>query len=204
MSADTAQVPGQVGEPPLAGDSADSATSGGNPGRTIAVVVFLAVAAVIALGGGESIPLTQSNVSADVAASLSVTSSELAQAAYEQDGVHGATGGYVPGVGIIVTTEIEELDADELSGWTRSLITEVGNVDQLPIGEEIIFLLDVAQPTRTSRLVSMNPAEVGEAGEMMGREAPATSTTPLVAKFEAMPERMASVDEDSDSGDEDE
>lgn len=201
MSADIPSTSETANNRPNEGPSTGSSPSPGNPGRTIAVMVFVAVAAVIAMGGGTSIPINQTGVSADVAASLSVTSSELAQAAHQKDGVHGATGGYVPGVGIVITTEIDEIEASDISDWTRSLISDVANIGQLPEGEEVIFLLDVARPSRTSRLVSLNPAELNEAGQMMGRQAPATSTTPLVAQFEAAPGALASVDEESESGD---
>lgn len=154
-----------------------------SPVRSIAVALFVGVAILMALGGKDAVMPT-SAASRDSAAGLAVAGADLAQAAHDADGVRGATGSYVPGVGIVVTTEIAELSASELSTWARERVTEVGRIDGLPEDEEVIFLIDVARPVRTSRLVSFQPSELDPAGQMTGREAPATSTAPRAPEFE--------------------
>ena len=160
--------------------------------RSVAVALFVAVAILIAAGGKDVVTTTGGGATGDTAAALAVASADLARVAHDADGVRGATGSYVPGVGIVVTTEITELSADELSAWARDRVGEVGRIDGLPADEEVIFLLDVARPIRTSRLVSLRPSELDTSGVMAGREAPATSTAPLVPEFQQAPDRLAS------------
>jgi len=168
-----------------------------SPVRSVAVALFVAVAILVAVGGKDAVT-PSIGASGETATGLAVASADLAQAAHDADGVRGATGSYVPGVGIVITTEIAELPASELSSWARERVGEVGRIDGLPADEEVIFLVDVARPVRTSRLVSLRPSEVDNSGQMTGREAPATSTAPMIPEFEQAPNRLASVDSDTD------
>lgn len=171
-----------------------------SPIRTVGVIAFLAIALVLALGGRESLPVGgASDTSAELTASLSVTGSDLAQAASATDGVTRATGGYVPGVGIVITAEINDMAATQISAWTESIVGSSDDVYRLPAEEEVIFLVGVNDEIRTSRLVSYRPSDAVDAGEMAPREAPATSTAPTAPAFDASPNRLASVEEEADT-----
>lgn len=122
------------------------------------------------------------------AAALAVATSDLVERTASDELVTRATGGYVPGVGIVITVELGELSVADIDAWTRALIAEApSSISALSEGEEIVFLLDIAEPTRTSRLVSLDPSDLDASGTMIRREAPAISTAPLRPVFEPAP-----------------
>ena len=106
------------------------------------------------------------------------------------------TGGYIPGVGIVVTAEVEQLASDGIVGWATGIVEDSPMVISLLGNEEVVFLLDIASPSRTSRLIALTPSDLDADGDMTRREAPATSTAPLLPTFDDTPERLASVDEE--------
>lgn len=204
MSAETIPASGNGGPSAALAAPENNAPPGPphSPLRTVAVLAFLAIAAAIALGGREALPMGSTGdtgSSAELSASLAVTSSDLAQATSDADGVITATGGYVPGVGIVITAEIDELGSGTITEWTRSVLANVSTVGRLPVEEEVIFLVGVDDAANTSRLVSFKPSEISDSGVIDAREAPATSTAPTRPEFEA-PDRLASVDDETESG----
>lgn len=205
MSGETASTAGPPNtvtpEAQAAGAPATEPTASASPIRTIAVVAFLAIALAVALGGRESLPIGGGggDASAELTASLAVTGSDLAQAASDSDDIVRATGGYVPGVGIVITAEINEMASTDISKWTESVIADVDGVYRLPVEEEVIFLVGVNDGIRSSRLVSYRPSDAAGGGAMTAREAPATSTAPTAPAFDASPDRLASVEEDTET-----
>lgn len=141
--------------------------------------------------------LAFSNNRADTAASpaltesstsLAVATGDLVEQTVANDMANRATGGYVPGVGMVVTAEIPELAVTDIETWASQILVEAGTASQqLPPGEQIVFLLDIAAPTRISRLISFDPTELTDAGQMVRRDAPAVSTAPLQPVFETQP-----------------
>ena len=204
MSGEPVSPVGPPNEAPTGDDDPGAGESASpNPIRTIAVVAFLAIALAVAFGGRESLPVGggDGDVSAELTASLAVTGSDLAQAASDSDGVTRATGGYVPGVGIVVTAEINDMATTQISTWTESVMDGFDGIYRLPSEEEVIFLVGVNDSMRSSRLVSYRPSDAANGGVMTAREAPATSTAPSLPAFDASPDRLASVEDGSTEDD---
>lgn len=165
--------------------SATSSESGLRTLVTIGIALAVVVSAFLALTQNSDVA---ASTRSDSAPALAVATSDLVERVVADDLATRATGGYVPGVGIIVTAELGELAVGDIDAWTRSLVADsADSVLGLGEGEEIVFLLDIAEPTRTSRLVSLDPSDLDASGTMTRREAPAISTAPLRPVFEPAP-----------------
>ncbi|MEM7092257.1 MAG: hypothetical protein AAF567_04580 [Actinomycetota bacterium] len=155
--------------------------------RTVGVAVALLVAAFLALSGsGDS--ATASVTTGRDTAGLAVATDDLVNRIAAADDVARVTGGFVPGVGVVITAEIEELTSAQIDTWTgNALRGETLIAGQLDETEEVIFLLDIAQPERVSRLVAVSSTDI-QGGSVVVREAPAISTAPLIPTFEPQAE----------------
>ena len=122
-------------------------------------------------------------------AGLAVATGELVDTVVGDDRVTRATGGYVAETGAVLTVEVDELPPDEIDAWASALVRDGGPIAvDLPDGEKVIFLLDIAQPSRVSRLVAIDPEQLDAPGADALQEAPAISTAPLRPTFEPLPE----------------
>jgi len=156
-------------------------------GRTIGVLVALALAAFLALTSSPTEPATGSSTSD--AAGLAVATGDLVNRVAAVDDVTRVTGGYVPNVGVVLTTQVDELTSGGIDEWVaEQLAGQQALIDLLDPAEDVIFLLDIAEPERISRLVAVSPGEISPTGAMTSREAPAISTAPLRPTFEPLPE----------------
>lgn len=156
-------------------------------GRTVGVVLALLLAAYLALTSSPTEPATRASTSD--AAGLAVATSDLVNQVAAVDDVRRVTGGYVPSVGVVLTTQVDRLASTGIDGWVgEQLAGQQTLIELLDPAEDVIFLLDIAEPERISRLVAVSPSEISPTGTMASREAPAISTAPLQPSFEPLPE----------------
>lgn len=156
-------------------------------GRTVGVFVALMLAAYLALTSSPTEPATRSSTSD--AAGLAVVTGDLVNLVAGVDDVSRVTGGYVPNVGVVLTTQVDQLESARIDDWVAErLAGQQALIDLLDPAEDVIFLLDIAEPERISRLVAISPGEISPTGTMASREAPAISTAPLQPTFEPLPE----------------
>ena len=155
--------------------------------RTVGVALALLLAAYLAMTSSPTEPATRASTSD--AAGLAVATGDLVNRVAAVDDVSRVTGGYVPNVGVVLTTQVEQLSSADIDGWVADqLAGQQALIDLLDPAEDVIFLLDIAQPERISRLVAVSPSEISPTGAMASREAPAISTAPLQPTFEPLPE----------------
>ena len=155
--------------------------------RTVGVALALLLAAYLAMTSSPTEPATRASTSD--AAGLAVATGDLVNRVAAVDDVSRVTGGYVPNVGVVLTTQVEQLSSADIDGWVADqLAGQQALIDLLDPAEDVIFLLDIAQPERISRLVAVSPSEISRTGAMASREAPAISTAPLQPTFEPLPE----------------
>lgn len=193
--------PESPGEDSTDGTAVGSTTVASNAAanlRVLAICAFVAIAAFMAFGRSSDAVEGASAAAPDrdTAAALAVATSDLVELTAGRDEVSKATGGYIPGVGIVVTAELEQLASDGIVDWATGIVEDSPMVISLLGSEEVVFLLDIASPSRTSRLIALSPSDLDAEGGMTRREAPATSTAPLLPTFDDTPERLASVDEE--------
>lgn len=148
--------------------------------RSILVLLAVLGSLFLAIAGTRNAldrPVIAENT--DAAAALQLTTNDMVQKIAGQGGVQRAAGGYVPGQGVFITAEMSELASGDVEQWARGQVNQAaeGLLD-LPPGEEVVFLLDIGLPQRTSRLLSIDPS-LGT-----GQRAPATSTTPITVTFD--------------------
>ena len=155
--------------------------------RTVGVALALLLAAYLAMTSSPTEPATRASTSD--AAGLAVATGDLVNRVAAVDDVSRVTGGYVPNVGVVLTTQVEQLSSADIDGWVADqLAGQQALIYLLDPAEDVIFLLDIAQPERISRLVAVSPSEISPTGAMASREAPAISTAPLQPTFEPLPE----------------
>lgn len=163
--------------------------------RSVGVAALLVISAFLAVTRNGNADAEVSVESPD-ATLIAVATNDLVAYTSAQPKVTRVTGGYVPEVGIVLTVEIDELATSDIDRWTAELLRSAGFTLDLGDNEEVIFLLDIARPNRTSRLISITPSSLAGEAPVVGRQAPATSTAPLRATFEQIESSNASqVDE---------
>ncbi len=151
------------------------------------MLLALLIAIFVAMTSDPSKPATRA--SSSDAAGLAVAAGDLVNQVAGIDIVQRVTGGYVPDVGVVVTTEVDRLASSEIDGWIADQVAgQQALIELLDPAEDVIFLLDIAEPERISRLVAVSPNEISPAGTMTSREAPAISTAPLQPTFEPLAE----------------
>ena len=99
-----ASRPGEPAVPPLL-----------RTGRTVGVLLALVLAAYLALTSSPTEPATRASTSD--AAGLAVATGDLVNRVAGTDDVSRATGGYVPNVGVVLTTRVDQLASSDIDGW---------------------------------------------------------------------------------------
>lgn len=169
----------------------------------------MAALALVVLAGGFVI-LSQLGVGrngtagvAEDSSVLAVVAGDLVNASKEDSGAADAIGGYLPGVGIVMTVHLDDLEVDQMEGWVAEHLNSFADrISMLPNGEAVVVTLDVKGPNQVARVWSLQPADIERTEGWERLVAPATFIASSAADSSA-PNSLASADVDEDSEDND-
>ena len=113
--------------------------------RTIGVALALLLAAYLAMTSSPTEPATRASTSD--AAGLAVATGDLVNRVAAVDDVSRVTGGYVPNVGVVLTTQVEQLSSADIDGWVADqLAGQQALIDLLDPAEDVIQYMNNGKP----------------------------------------------------------